>query len=118
MRAVSITQAATALLPGVRPPTAARGVSSLGSQIQQRAVSPGAEADDYVARAAAGDVHAFEELYRVHLPRVHSLVRRMSGGRDSDELTQDVFVRVWQKLATFRGTRRSGPGSIGSRSTS
>ena len=56
-----------------------------------------------VARAAAGDVRAFEALYRMHLPRVHSLVRRMTAGRDADELTQDVFVRVWQKLATFRG---------------
>ena len=46
---------------------------------------------------------AFEHLYRTHLPRVHSLVRRMSGGRDADELTQDVFVRVWQKLGSFRG---------------
>ena len=48
-------------------------------------------------------MRAFEELYRAHLPRVHSLVRRMTGGRDADELTQDVFVRVWQKLGTFRG---------------
>ena len=56
-----------------------------------------------VARAASGDVCAFEALYRAHLPRVYSLVRRMTGGRDADELTQDVFVRVWQKLATFRG---------------
>jgi RNA polymerase sigma-70 factor (ECF subfamily) len=56
-----------------------------------------------VARAAAGDAGAFEALYRLHLPRVHSLVRRMTAGRDADELTQDVFVRVWQKLGTFRG---------------
>ena len=56
-----------------------------------------------MARAAAGDVSAFEAVYRAHLPRVHSLVRRMTGGRDADELTQDVFVRVWQKLGTFRG---------------
>jgi RNA polymerase sigma-70 factor (ECF subfamily) len=56
-----------------------------------------------VARAAKGDVRAFEDLYRTHLPRVHSLVRRMTGGRDADELTQDVFVRVWQKLGSFRG---------------
>jgi RNA polymerase sigma-70 factor (ECF subfamily) len=56
-----------------------------------------------VARAAAGDVREFERLYNTHLPRVHSLVRRMTGGRDTDELTQDVFVRVWQKLGTFRG---------------
>ena len=60
-------------------------------------------ASDCVARAASGDVRAFEELYRTHLPRVHSLVRRMSGGRDTDEITQDVFVRLWQKLASFRG---------------
>jgi RNA polymerase sigma-70 factor (ECF subfamily) len=64
---------------------------------------PAAEPLNEVARAAQGDVRAFEQLYRTHLPRVHSLVRRMTGGRDADELTQDVFVRVWQKLATFRG---------------
>ncbi|HET7620154.1 MAG TPA: RNA polymerase sigma factor [Vicinamibacterales bacterium] len=61
-----------------------------------------------MARAAAGDVRAFEALYRTHLPRVHSLVRRMTGGRDADELTQDVFVRVWQKLSTFRGDSAFG----------
>jgi RNA polymerase sigma-70 factor, ECF subfamily len=64
---------------------------------------PVAEPLSDVARAAQGDVQAFEQLYRTHLARVHSLVRRMTGGRDADELTQDVFVRVWQKLATFRG---------------
>jgi RNA polymerase sigma-70 factor (ECF subfamily) len=56
-----------------------------------------------VARAAAGDARAFEAVYHTHLPRVHSLVRRMTAGRDADELTQDVFVRLWQKLGTFRG---------------
>jgi RNA polymerase sigma-70 factor, ECF subfamily len=58
---------------------------------------------DDVALAARGDVRAFERVYRDHLPRVHSLVRRMTAGRDADELTQDVFVRVWQKLSSFRG---------------
>jgi RNA polymerase sigma factor (sigma-70 family) len=58
---------------------------------------------DDVALAAAGDVRAFERLYRAHLPRVHGLVRRMTAGRDADELTQDVFVRLWQKLSSFRG---------------
>jgi RNA polymerase sigma-70 factor (ECF subfamily) len=67
-----------------------------------RAASPAEPVSD-VARAAAGDVRAFEAVYRTHLPRVHSLVRRMTGGRDADELTQDVFVRLWQKLGSFRG---------------
>ena len=102
MRAVIATQAA-ALMPEVGPLPACRRISRLRSEGPERATSDGAELDDYVANAAAGDLRAFEHLYRTHLPRVHSLVRRMAGGRDTDELTQDVFVRVWQKLSTFRG---------------
>ena len=63
---------------------------------------------DDVALAAGGDVRAFERLYRSYLPKIHSLVRRMAGGRDTDELTQDVFVRVWQKLGSFRGESAFG----------
>jgi len=66
------------------------------------------EPTDDVAGAAAGDVRAFERLYRAHLPRVHGLVRRMTGGRNADELTQDVFVRAWQKLSSFRGESAFG----------
>ena len=66
------------------------------------------EPADDVALAAGGDVRAFERLYRTHLPKVHSLVRRMTAGRDADELTQDVFVRVWQKLSSFRGDSAFG----------
>ncbi len=90
-------QAATAT------PQILTGAFSLQSDIEGRVPPQDAGAADPVARAAAGDVRAFEQLYQAHLPRVHSLVRRMAGGRDCDELTQDVFVRVWQKLATFRG---------------
>jgi RNA polymerase sigma-70 factor (ECF subfamily) len=110
LRAVTATQAAV-LLPEVEAPTACRREVSLRSERPER-VSPApagdAALDDYVAQAAAGDVCAFEHLYRTHLPRIHSLVRRMSGGRDADELTQDVFVRVWQKLASFRGDSAFG----------
>jgi RNA polymerase sigma-70 factor (ECF subfamily) len=60
------------------------------------------------ALAAAGDAHAFERLYRAHVNRVHSLVRRMLGPEEADEVTQDVFVRTWQKLGTFRGESAFG----------
>lgn len=66
------------------------------------------ETRDDVALAAAGDVSAFERVYATHLPKVHSLVRRMTAGRDAEELTQDVFVRVWQKLGSFRGDSAFG----------
>jgi RNA polymerase sigma-70 factor (ECF subfamily) len=107
LRAVTATQAA-ALMPGIGAPSACRREHRLPSQSSEHAGPGSAELDDYVAQAAAGDVRAFEHLYRTHLPRVHSLVRRMSGGRDTDELTQDVFVRVWQKLRSFRGDSAFG----------
>jgi RNA polymerase sigma factor (sigma-70 family) len=58
---------------------------------------------DDVALSAQGDTGAFERVYHAHLGRVHNLARRMAGPEAADELTQDVFVRVWQKLSTFRG---------------
>jgi RNA polymerase sigma-70 factor (ECF subfamily) len=59
---------------------------------------------DLVARACGGDMAAFEALYRRHVGLVHALCRRMcsSTGR-SEELTQEVFIRAWRKLASFRG---------------
>ena len=63
--------------------------------------APGPNAD--VALAAAGDTSAFERIYRAHVAKVHSLARRMLGPGEADEVTQDVFVRTWQKLHTFRG---------------
>jgi len=60
------------------------------------------------ALAASGDAHAFERLYRAHVGRVHSLVRRMLNDEDADEVTQDVFVRAWQKLGTYRGEAAFG----------
>jgi RNA polymerase sigma-70 factor (ECF subfamily) len=59
-------------------------------------------------RAAAGDVRAYERLYRAHLPKIYSLVSRMAGRDEADELTQDVFVRAWQKLGLFRGDSAFG----------
>ncbi|MBA3319779.1 MAG: sigma-70 family RNA polymerase sigma factor [Gemmatimonadales bacterium] len=58
--------------------------------------------------AASGDAHAFERLYRGHLGRVHSLARRMLSDDEADEAAQDVFVRAWEKLGTFRGESAFG----------
>jgi len=66
-----------------------------------------AEAAD-AALAASGDARAFERLYRTHLARIHSLARRMIGPDAADDATQDVFIRAWTKLATFRGEAAFG----------
>jgi len=66
-----------------------------------------AEGND-VTLAAHGDSAAFERLYRANVPRIHSLARRMAGDAVADDLTQEVFIRAWQKLPTFRGESAFG----------
>lgn len=68
-----------------------------------------ADADQVDAElAASGDAHAYERLYRSHVARIHSLARRMINLDAADEVTQDVFVRAWEKLGTFRGESAFG----------
>ena len=64
---------------------------------------------DDVGLAARGDRRAFERLYRTHADRVFSLCLRMVGDRGrAEELTQDAFVRCWEKLEQFRGDSAFG----------
>jgi RNA polymerase sigma-70 factor, ECF subfamily len=75
--------------------------------LEPAAVSPILETSD-VGLAARGDAQAFARLYEQHKDRVWALARRMTGPEHAAELTQDVFVRAWQKLGTFRGEARFG----------
>jgi RNA polymerase sigma-70 factor, ECF subfamily len=60
--------------------------------------------DDWVARAQEGDSVAYEQVYRACVGRVHAVCLRMTGSQQrAEELTQDVFVRAWQRLGSFRG---------------
>jgi len=81
------------------------GTVSLNDEIE--AVRADAEHVD-AALAASGDAHAYERLYRSHVARIHSLARRMISPDAADEVTQDVFVRAWEKLHTFRGESAFG----------
>jgi len=52
-------------------------------------------------RAAAPD---FEEIYALYRSRVYSTACRMVSNRaDAEDITQDVFIRVFKKLSSFRG---------------
>src|SRR6266498_5793234 len=82
------------------------GVATLRRDPDQLAVGDAETAD--AALAASGDGRAFERLYRAHVARVHSLVRRMIGPDHADDIAQDVFVRAWSKLSTFRGEAAFG----------
>ncbi len=60
-----------------------------------------------VIAARAGSVTAFETLYRQNVGRIHALCLRLTADRElAGQLTQDTFVRAWEKLGGFRGESR------------
>jgi len=59
---------------------------------------------ELVKRAQRGDSDAFAALFYAHKPRVYSLCLRMTNNTaEAEDLTQDAFLQVFRKLATFRG---------------
>ena len=71
----------------------------------------GAEEDisDLVEQASSGDHGAFEVLYRSHVGRVYALCLRIFADRSkAEDLTQQIFIRVWAKLRSFRGESSFG----------
>jgi RNA polymerase sigma-70 factor (ECF subfamily) len=74
------------------------------------AVSPNPSIiDDVVRRAQNGDVAAFEAIYRANSATIYALCRRMVGDEgEARDLVQDVFVRAWQRLPTFKGQSALG----------
>ena len=59
---------------------------------------------EMLARAQAGDHQAFAQLYALHKRRIYSLCLRMVGNvAEAEDLTQEAFLQLHRKIATFRG---------------
>ena len=58
--------------------------------------------DDLVAGLKAGDPAAFESLVRGFGDRLYRFVRRLVGERWADDLTQDVLLRVYRTIGSYR----------------
>lgn len=60
---------------------------------------------DLIDRVLNGEPRAFSVLLKRYQRPVHALIRQMIPGReDAEELTQDVFVKVFKSLSSFRGS--------------
>jgi RNA polymerase sigma-70 factor (ECF subfamily) len=59
---------------------------------------------DDVRAAAGGDRRAFQRLYAVHVGRIYGALHRLAGydHARAEDLTQEAFIRAWQKLPGFR----------------
>jgi RNA polymerase sigma-70 factor, ECF subfamily len=57
-----------------------------------------------IERAKQGDAQAFQALYDRHKRRVYSLCLRMTANTaEAEDLTQEAFLQLYRKIATFRG---------------
>ena len=57
-----------------------------------------------LARARRGELDAFEELVRQYEKRVYAVALRSSGSpEDAADITQEVFLRAWRSIESFRG---------------
>lgn len=59
---------------------------------------------EILVRAQAGDHNAFAHLYSLHKRRIYSLCLRMVNNvAEAEDLTQEAFLQLHRKIATFRG---------------
>jgi len=59
---------------------------------------------EWIAQAKQGSQTAFHQLYQLHHRRIYALCWRMLADKDSaEDVCQEVFVVLWQKINNFRG---------------
>jgi RNA polymerase sigma-70 factor (ECF subfamily) len=59
-------------------------------------------------RCRANVPGAFEELYRLHAPRLFALAYRLVGGDEAEDLLQEIFMTAHRKLGQYRADSALG----------
>ncbi len=78
----------------------------VATSVEERRVEPDWQA--IVRRCLQGDALAWAELVRTHHGRVYGLCYRFTGSsHDAEDLTQDLFLKVWSNLRAFDGAKGS-----------
>lgn len=80
------------------------GTSSVTKGERTRGEARSREEDAWLVNACrAGDRRAMEALYHRFKRRVYSMVARIAGAQDAEEVSQEVFMRIYRGLLKFRG---------------
>ncbi len=59
-----------------------------------------------VARAQRGDTEAFAQIYDQNVDAIYRYVRlRVPTNEEAEDITEDVFLRAWEKLGSYRPKR-------------
>lgn len=64
---------------------------------------PMASETKLVERCLTGDVRAFEKLVARHYGQVYAYASRMVGAEQAEDVAQDVFLRTYRALPSYRG---------------
>jgi RNA polymerase sigma factor (sigma-70 family) len=88
------------------------GLSEPGQVGMKRSMEAGAQVEpdwsEVVRRCLSGESPAWTELVRAHHRRVYALCYRFTGsGTDAEDLTQEVFLKIYSNLTSFDGSRGS-----------
>lgn len=59
--------------------------------------------EQLVARAQAGDIRAFELLFRKYQHKIVQLVSRLVGDADAPDVAQETFIKAYRALGGFQG---------------
>lgn len=95
-------------VPGASyPRTAGRNASWAGGYAKP--ARSGLDLDcTLIERCLTGDAASWEELVRVHTRRVYGLCYRFTGNdSEAQDLTQDIFLRVFRSLKSYRSNEGS-----------
>lgn len=72
---------------------------TIGSGAQRRNLGSENPQIEWVRRAQAGDLEAFERLFEQYQRGIYNLIFQMVRSEsDAADLTQDVFIRAWKSL--------------------
>jgi RNA polymerase sigma-70 factor (ECF subfamily) len=96
------TAASTLGVGGHRHPLGASSIVTKGERTRGEVRSREEDAD-LVNACREGDRRAMEALYHRFKRRVYSMVARIAGAQDAEEVSQEVFMRIYRGLLKFRG---------------
>jgi RNA polymerase sigma-70 factor (ECF subfamily) len=89
---------------GTEPVSVPAGRSAAENSVPVRDSAATSVSPELLERAQSGDHVAFAEIYSLHKRRIYSLCLRMLGNpAEAEDLTQEAFLQLHRKIATFRG---------------
>ncbi len=101
--AISMGAATLEAIPASRATSSHRAGRTEGRALEQ-------DWTQIVRRSMNGDSGAWAEMVRSHQKRVYGLCYRFTGNAaDAEDLTQDVFLKIYMNLASFDAARGSLP---------